>query len=78
MRTSSYSIQGDLPFGPFPGLFSSTKTKSMPAMRSQVASLSGKGAAVSKGMPQPVAKAKSRIGVVGRADMEDLQGKGAT
>ena len=56
-----YSIHGDLPLGPLLGSLATTKSKGMSAMRSQVASLRGNGAAVAKGTPHPVPKAKRRI-----------------
>ena len=69
IRTLPTSIQGDLPFGPLAGLFAVMNSKGKSAMRSQVASLSGKGAAVANGTPQPVPRAKSRIVCVLMSDM---------
>ena len=61
MRVAPYSIHGDLPLGPLLGSLATTKSKGISAMRNQVASFRGKGAAVAKGTPQPVPNAKSRI-----------------
>ena len=59
IRSPRYSIQGLLPLGPRAGLLATTNSKGSPAMRSQVASLSGNGAEVAKGTPQPVPNAYS-------------------
>jgi hypothetical protein len=61
IRSVPISIHGDLPLGPLLGSLATTNSKGIPAMRNQVSSLSGNGADVLNGTPQPVPKAKSRI-----------------